>query len=81
MASAMPVLPVVASMIRWPGRRSPRSLARSSMNATMRSLVEPLGFWPSSFAKMRTPGLGLQFFSSTSGVFPTRPSTESTHRV
>ena len=35
-----------------------------------RSLTEPVGFWDSSFAQIRTPGFGLNRLSSTSGVFP-----------
>src|SRR3546814_15649108 len=39
------------------------------MDRPMRSLIEPVGFWFSSFANSRQPPLS-RFFSSTSGVLP-----------
>jgi hypothetical protein len=36
----------------------------------MRSLTEPVGFIPSSFARIRTPGFGESRSISTSGVWP-----------
>jgi hypothetical protein len=46
----MPVLPLVGSRSRLPGSSSPEASAVSSMDFAMRSLIEPDGFWPSSFA-------------------------------
>src|SRR5712691_4666482 len=68
----MPVLPLVGSMMRAPGA----SCASSSIAFATRSLIEPVGFWPSSFAYMRTDGVGASRCSSTSGVFPIRSSSE-----
>src|SRR3546814_11823600 len=39
------------------------------MDRPMLSLIEPVGFWFSSFANSRQPPLS-RFFSSTSGVLP-----------
>src|SRR5215475_598770 len=71
----MPVLPLVGSRSSRPGSSSPARSAASTIERAMRSLIEPVGFWPSSFAKSRTSGLGLSRGSSTSGVFPTRSSS------
>ena len=70
MASEMPVLPEVGSMIVSPGRMAPRASASSIMERAVRSLIEPVGFMLSSFARIRTSGLGEMRFSSTSGVLP-----------
>src|SRR5207253_7762236 len=64
----MPVLPLVGSMMRAPGS----SCASSSIAFATRSLIEPVGFWPSSFAYRRTDGFGASRCNSTSGVFPIR---------
>ena len=45
-ASEMPVLPLVGSSSSWPGASS----AASTIARATRSLVEPVGFCPSSFA-------------------------------
>ena len=45
-ASEMPVLPLVGSSSSWPGSSS----AASTIASAMRSLIEPVGFCPSSFA-------------------------------
>src|SRR5215212_503756 len=70
MASAIPVLPDVASRMiesRW-SRPLP---SRSSIRArATRSLTEPVGFAASSFAKRRTFGLGESRETSTIGVPP-----------
>src|SRR5436305_7751345 len=66
----MPVLPEVGSRIVWPGRIRPLSSASSIMARATRSLTEPVGLRDSSFAQMRTPGLGLRRLSSTMGVWP-----------
>src|SRR5438270_879632 len=76
MANPMPVLPDEGSRIVCPGCSEPSASATSTMARAMRSFTEPVGFWPSSLARMRTPGLGLRAESSTSGVLPTRSSTD-----
>jgi hypothetical protein len=40
------------------------------MARATRSFTDPVGLWFSSFAQMRTPGLGERRLSSTSGVLP-----------
>ena len=70
MASEMPVLPEVGSRIVWPGPIRPFSSASSISARATRSLTEPVGLCDSSFAQMRTPGLGDRRLSSTSGVLP-----------
>ncbi len=49
-ASEMPVLPLVGSSSSRPGCSSPRASASSIIESATRSLIEPVGFWPSSFA-------------------------------
>src|SRR5204863_7263699 len=75
-ASEMPVLPLVGSSSSRPGWSSPAASAASSIAFATRSLIEPVGFWPSSFAYSRTPGFGETRRSSTSGVLPIRSSSE-----
>ena len=75
-ASEMPVLPLVGSSSSRPGSSSPRASAVSTIALAIRSLTDPLGFWPSSLAYSRTDGDGASRFSSTSGVFPTRSRRE-----
>jgi hypothetical protein len=70
-ASAIPVLPDVGSMSVWPGSIAPSASAASIIAFATRSLTEPVGLRPSSFAKIRTVGLGESLGSSTSGVLPT----------
>src|SRR5437867_8453559 len=72
----MPVLPLVGSSSSRPGSSSPAASAVSTMALATRSLIEPVGFWPSSFAYSRTPG-GASRASSTRGVFPTRSRSEA----
>jgi hypothetical protein len=73
-AIAMPVLPLVASINRSPGRISPRSSARRNMLNTGRSLTEPPGLFPSSLPRMVTPrdssSAPGRRRSCTSGVLP-----------
>jgi len=69
-ASDIPVLPEVGSRMVCPGRIAPRSSASSISARATRSLMDPVGLWDSSFAQMRTPGLGERRLSSTSGVLP-----------
>ena len=52
------------------GVRSPDASAASTIFSAMRSLVEPVGFWPSSLAHRRTPGFGDMRGMPTSGVLP-----------
>src|SRR5688572_3278465 len=58
---------------------SPFSSASSMRARATRSLTEPVGLADSSFAQMRTPGLGDSRFSSTSGVLPIA-ATRSSYR-
>src|SRR5262245_8533045 len=76
-ARAMPVFPLVGSRSRRPGSSSPDASAASSIALATRSLIEPLGFCPSSLAYSRTPDLGESRGSSTSGVDPTRSSSDA----
>ena len=46
----MPVLPEVGSSSARPGSSSPDASAASIIVFATRSLIEPVGFWPSSFA-------------------------------
>ena len=46
------------------------------MALAMRSLTEPVGFWPSNLASRRTDGFGLSTLTSTIGVSPTRSRME-----
>ena len=46
----MPVLPEVGSSSSRPGSSSPAASAASIIDSATRSLIEPVGFWPSSFA-------------------------------
>jgi hypothetical protein len=64
MASAMPVLPLVASMIVSPGRIWPRCSAMLSMCSAGRSLAEPAGLCPSA---ARGGGRGRRARSVTCG--------------
>src|SRR5712691_6291906 len=72
MARAIPVLPLVGSMMMRsvPGYRSPFSSAASSIASATRSFTDPDGLAPSSLAHSRTPGLGLKPGSSINGVLP-----------
>ena len=55
MASAMPVLPEVASISVSPGWMSPRSSARRIMLMAGRSFTEPAGLLPSSLPRITLP--------------------------
>src|SRR4029453_4038524 len=76
-ASAMPVLPDVGSSSARPGSSSPEASAASIIAFATRSLIEPGGFWPSSFAKSCTEGVGERRVSSTSGVDPIRSRSDA----
>src|SRR5690606_35431152 len=75
-ASAMPVLPEVGSTSFIPGFRTPRSTALRIIDFAGRSLTEPPGLVPSSFAYSFTRRFGCNRVSSTTGVFPTRSRIE-----
>src|SRR6266508_54882 len=72
----MPVLPLVGSITCAPGARS----APSSIAFATRSLIEPVGFCPSSFAYTRTDGRGEKCRNSTSGVLPIRSRRDEAGR-
>jgi len=73
-ASAMPVLPEVASIRVSPGLMSPRSSARRIMLIAGRSFTEPAGLLPSSLARITLPRRSLSAAprrcNRTSGVPP-----------
>src|SRR3977135_935267 len=71
MASAMPVLPLVASIRVSPGLMSPRFSASTIIDKAGRSLTEPAGLLPSSLASITLLGLPTRCRSCTSGVLPT----------
>src|SRR3954452_20261368 len=71
----MPVLPDDGSRIVCPGRSRPCFSACSMIPRAMRSLTEPNGFWLSSFATIRTFGLGESTLTSIIGVLPISSST------
>ncbi|MNT50352.1 hypothetical protein D3C72_1872680 [compost metagenome] len=77
-ASAMPVLPDVASINVSPGRMSPRSSARRIIDSAGRSFTEPAGLLPSSLPKTTLPRAALSLApmrcNATRGVFPTASS-------
>ena len=73
-ASAMPVLPLVASIRVSPGLISPRASAPRIIESAGRSLTDPAGLFPSSLPRMTllvVPGMRLK---RTSGVLPTKSS-------
>jgi hypothetical protein len=73
-ASAMPVLPEVASISVSPGLISPRSSARLIIDRAGRSFTEPAGLLPSSLPRTTLPRFALSAApmrcSATSGVLP-----------
>ena len=69
-ASAMPVLPLVASTIALPGPSRPFFSASHTIEAPMRHLTEYAGFRPSIFARIVGPGPGITRRTRTSGVCP-----------
>src|SRR5262245_23710779 len=75
MASEIPVFPLVGSSSSRPGSSSPEASAAAIIFTATRSLIDPVGFWPSSLAYRRTPS-GESLVSSTSGVRPTSSRTE-----
>jgi hypothetical protein len=69
MASAMPVLPDVASTMVWPGFSKPFCSASSTIASASRSLTEPPGLKASTFAYSVTCA-GAMRCSLTMGVEP-----------
>ena len=76
-ANAIPVLPLVGSRIVRSEVSSPDASATSTIFSAIRSFMEPVGFWPSSFAQIRTPGVGDIRGMPTSGVSPIASRIES----
>jgi hypothetical protein len=76
-ASAIPVLPLVASTIVPPGLSWPDLSAASTIATPIRSFTEPAGFWNSSLAAMAAPAPALSRLIRTSGVLPTMAVTSS----
>ena len=70
MASAMPVLPLVGSMMTVSGPISPARSAASIMATPMRSLTLCAGLKNSSFATTCAPAPSVTRRRRTSGVFP-----------
>ena len=78
----MPVLPLVGSTIVPPGFRAPLASAASTMRTAMRSFTEPPGLRYSSFASTSGasgPRSRVTELSRTSGVLPTRSTTDSAY--
>ena len=63
------MLPAVASMMVPPGFRFPSRSAASIIASATRSLIEPVGFWFSSFTKSWQGPVSIRVIS-TSGVSP-----------
>ena len=63
------MLPAVASMIVPPGSNFPSASAASIIDSAIRSLIEPVGFWFSSFRKSWHGPVSICVIS-TSGVSP-----------
>ena len=64
------MFPEVGSRIVLSGVRSPDASAASTIARAIRSFVEPVGLFPSSFAHSRTPGFEDIEGKPTSGVLP-----------
>ena len=69
------MLPPVYSTIIPDGARRPDAAARSMTDSAILSFMLPVGFWPSTFTRMRAQPSGTTRFSSTSGVLPMASST------
>ena len=87
MASPTPVLPDVGSTIVPPGCSSPEASAASIIRAAIRSFTEPPGLRYSTLASTSGPRSALPSgrssvpCSRTSGVLPTRSSSDSTYSM
>src|SRR5919107_1051102 len=78
----MPVLPLVGSTIVPPGCNAPLASAASTIRTAMRSFTEPPGLRYSSLASTRGasgPRSRVTEVSRTSGVLPTRSTTDSAY--
>src|SRR5215217_7318581 len=78
----MPVLPLVGSTIVPPGCRAPLASAASTMRTAMRSFTDPPGLRYSTLASTSgasDPRSRVTEFSRTSGVLPTRSTTDSAY--
>src|SRR5215218_11013583 len=78
----MPVLPLVGSTIVPPGCRAPLASAASTIRTAMRSFTDPPGLRYSSLASTSGasgPRSRVTEFSRTSGVLPTRSTTDSAY--
>src|SRR3954453_19588381 len=78
----MPVLPLVGSTIVPPGRRAPLASAASTMRTAIRSFTDPPGLKYSTLASTSGafgPSSRVTAFSRTSGVLPTRSTTDSAY--
>src|SRR5215217_1138662 len=81
-ARPMPVLPLVGSTIVPPGFRAPLASAASTMRTAMRSFTDPPGLRYSTLASTRGasgPRSRVTLDSRTSGVLPTRSTTDSAY--
>src|SRR5687768_9037200 len=78
----MPVFPLVGSTMVPPGCRAPLASAASTIRTAMRSFTEPPGLRYSSLANTRGasgPRSRVTELSRTSGVLPTRSTTDSAY--
>src|SRR3954464_6451668 len=81
-ARPMPVLPLVGSTIVPPGRSAPPASAASTMRTAIRSFTDPPGLRYSTLASTRGapgPRSRVTELSRTSGVLPTRSTTDSAY--
>ena len=78
----MPVLPLVGSTIVPPGCSAPLASAASTMRTAMRSFTDPPGLRYSTLASTSGasgPRSRVTEVSRTSGVLPTRSTTDSAY--
>src|SRR3954462_8337647 len=81
-ARPMPVLPLVGSTIVPPGLSAPLASAASTMRTAIRSFTDPPGLRYSSLASTSGasgPSSRVTEVSRTSGVLPTRSTTDSAY--
>src|SRR6187551_1418560 len=77
----MPVLPDVASISVSPGLMSPRFSASTIIDSAGRSLTDPAGLLPSSFARIVFDVAPGRRVSRTSGVWPILDATRRRRRA
>ena len=75
--SEMPVLPDVGSSTILSGVSAPDASASWIIRSAMRSFIEPVGLWPSSFARIFTSLPGPNVGKPTKGVLPIAPRMSS----